>query len=165
MGLGVTIAGEYYKGLGQGVLNVVNGVQDIAVGTANFAVNTSPAGMLIDVPQLESSDWSRGMLVHESDATHGWSKFIGGESAVTLMTLGAGQALKAARINCFVAGTEVHMDDAIEPPKAADTASLALAATCVPVALAGYAISRRKKKSRQENANDDYFAEYEPELL
>ncbi|HRX77630.1 MAG TPA: hypothetical protein P5307_01150 [Pirellulaceae bacterium] len=85
LGQSAEVAKQFVLGWYQGVLNTVNGVQDIAVGAVNLSISTSMVGVLTDEPQLESPDWSRGGLVHESDAVHGRSKFIGGQSAVTLM--------------------------------------------------------------------------------
>jgi hypothetical protein len=173
---GFTIAGEFFRGMGQDVLNTVNGVQDALIGMANIpaagvnmiAFAEEQLGIInpedsIRIPYISSPDWSRDMVVHESDSVHGWSKFIGGISALTLMTIGAGSAIRA--LDCFVAGTEVHMDDTPEPTEGHRIGDLAIAAACVPVAVAGYSLSRRRKKSQQQNATDDFFADYEPELI
>ncbi len=68
-----------YLGTGQGSLNSVNGVQDIAVDFANLGLYIVGS----DVALL-SPDWSRGLLLAESDRTHEASKFLGGEGTVFL---------------------------------------------------------------------------------
>lgn len=94
------------RGIGQGGLNTVNGVQDAAIGIVNLApiihnhtagnfVNYlgNQAGFDIDVRSgyIPSPDWSRDLIVPSSDYHHGASKFLGGQGAVTLLTLGASQ--------------------------------------------------------------------------
>jgi hypothetical protein len=46
---------------------------------------------------LPSPDWSRDLVIDESDRSHWWSKFLGGEGLVTLATLGVGELAEAAR--------------------------------------------------------------------
>ena len=112
----------------QGALNIVNGVQDVGVGILNMSSFLS--NPVMHVP-IESWDWSRGIVTAESgtqggwDDTHGWSKFIGGEAAVSLMTGGVSKLATAAteagncanRLSrwvlggCFVAGTLVTLSD------------------------------------------------------
>ena len=90
-----TVTGAFFAGLGQGVMNILNGAQDSVIGLVNLGIWLSPGGQLasalghpINIP---SPDWSNGLVVQESDGVHGWSKLIGGESLITLITLGAGQ--------------------------------------------------------------------------
>jgi len=64
------------------------------------------------------------------------------------------------RPNCFVAGTEVHMDETLGPVEESGIGDLAIAAACIPVAVAGYSLSRSKKKRPHENNIDDIFATY-----
>jgi hypothetical protein len=83
----------------QGTLNIVNGIQDVGVGILNLSSFLS--NPVMHVP-IESWDWSRGVATVESgtpggwDDTHGWSKFIGGESAVSLITVGVSKLATAA---------------------------------------------------------------------
>ena len=113
----VVLAGTFgfFKGLGQGVCNLVNGVQDAAVGVANLAIaipNTVAGGIdyatgatdpnyQIRVPYISSPDWSRNLVTEEGgtpggwDDSHGWSKFFAGEGTVSLLTGGASKAASA----------------------------------------------------------------------
>jgi hypothetical protein len=101
------------KGLGQGVCNVANGVQDIAIGAANLpgaAVNgiawtEEQVGILnpkdrLRVPRIPSPDWSRGLVTHEGGSgwgdTHNISKFAGGTGVTAgLSACRAGQLARA----------------------------------------------------------------------
>ena len=113
----VVLAGTFgfFKGLGQGVCNLVNGVQDAAVGVANLAIaipNTVAGGIdyatgatdphyQMRIPYIPSPDWSRNLVTEESgtpggwDDSHGWSKFFAGEGAMALLTGGASKAASA----------------------------------------------------------------------
>ena len=113
----VVLAGTFgfFKGLGQGVCNLVNGVQDAAVGVANLAKaipNTVAGGIdyatgatdpnyQIRVPYISSPDWSRNLVTEEGgtpggwDDSHGWSKFFAGEGTMSLLTGGASKAASA----------------------------------------------------------------------
>ena len=129
------------KGVGQGACNLVNGVQDAAVGVANLAiaVPNTIAGSIdyvtgatdphyqIRVPYITSRDWSRNLITEEGgtaggwDDSHGWSKWLAGEGAMSLLTAGASKAAsvvdeagqcanwlaKFVNGGCFVAGTFV----------------------------------------------------------
>ena len=115
---GVTSAG--FKGVAQGACNIVNGVQDAAVGVVNVA---------IAVPN--GPDWSRNLITEEGgtpggwDDMHGWSKFAGGEGVMSLITGGASKAAsvvddagrcanwltKFVHGGCFVAGTKVTVSE------------------------------------------------------
>jgi len=129
------------KGVGQGACNLVNGVQDSAVGVANLAiaVPNTIAGTIdyafgvtdphyqIRVPYITSPDWSRNLITEEGgtaggwDDSHGWSKWLAGEGAMSLLTAGASKAAsvvdeagqcanwlaKFVKGGCFVAGTLV----------------------------------------------------------
>jgi hypothetical protein len=107
---GVTSAG--FKGVAQGACNIVNGVQDAAVGVVNVAIAV-PNGIAsgidyvtgvtdphyqIRVPYVHSPDWSRNLITEEGgtpggwDDMHGWSKFAGGEGVMSLITGGASKA-------------------------------------------------------------------------
>lgn len=131
----------FFMGLAQGGVNLVNGVQDAAVGVANtpaLLANSVAGGIdyvsgntdehnQIRIPYIPSPDWSRDLIVHEGgtpggwDDMHGWSKFAGGEGAMSLLTGGMSKAASAVDdagncanwfakfVNggCFVAGTPV----------------------------------------------------------
>jgi hypothetical protein len=104
------------KGAGQGVLNTVNGLQDMVVSVLNIpatAINgiayvEEKTGILnsedsIYVPYIPSPDWSRNLITEEygeagswSD-THGWSKFIGSDAAATLATIGASKVISLGK--------------------------------------------------------------------
>lgn len=81
-------------GTAQGLLNTVNGVQDIAVSTANLGMGIwNFSGALICDKELEyivSPDWSKDLAVKESQTAHNISKFLGSQGLVTVMTAGAG---------------------------------------------------------------------------
>jgi RHS repeat-associated protein len=110
-GLAWNVVGAGLKGTGQGVLNIVNGLQDVVIGIANVpgaAVNgiawlEEKAGILnpndpLRVPSIPSPDWSRGMLTDEGGTglcdTHNWSKFAG----ATGVTAGLGAWSRAAQL-------------------------------------------------------------------
>ena len=92
----VSIIAEGLKGLGQGVLNTFNGIQDIAVGAANLGLIQANGGIWVlnqlgaDLAyvSIPSPEWARGMLVHEGgtpgelDDMHGWSKWLGANGAL-----------------------------------------------------------------------------------
>ncbi|MEN6384742.1 MAG: RHS repeat-associated core domain-containing protein, partial [Phycisphaerales bacterium] len=90
-------------GTAQGLLNTVNGVQDAAVSTMNLATGIwNSSGALIYDKQLgytPSPDWSRDLIVHESENAHDASKFLGGNGLITVVTAGtgSGQAAKSAQ--------------------------------------------------------------------
>jgi hypothetical protein len=91
-------------GLLQGTLNTLNGAQDSIIGMLNLGIQYGPFGAVvrdlrafgIDLT-LPSPDWSRDLVIDESDRSHWWSKFLGGEGLVTLATLGVGELAEAAR--------------------------------------------------------------------
>ncbi|MDZ4820273.1 MAG: RHS repeat-associated core domain-containing protein, partial [Planctomycetota bacterium] len=90
----MVVVGEFYRGAGQGVLNVANGVQDAGIGVLNLpaaAHNLASWSIGTDIraPYIPSPDWSRDMIVEEE--YHETSKFFGGQGALTLVTLGASQ--------------------------------------------------------------------------
>ncbi|MEN1681434.1 MAG: hypothetical protein AAGJ46_17780 [Planctomycetota bacterium] len=96
------VLASFGLGLLQGVANTINGAQEAAVDTVNFlggvAEAAVPGSQYLEqalgtdlTPDLpDPGDWSRGMFVHESDAVHGWSKFLGGEATLELITGGLG---------------------------------------------------------------------------
>jgi hypothetical protein len=105
----------FFMGLAQGGVNLVNGVQDAAVGVANLPIHATNAladgvdytfgtydeNNRIRIPTIPSPDWSRDLIVHEGgtpggwDDMHGWSKFAGGEGVMTLLTAGMSKAASA----------------------------------------------------------------------
>jgi hypothetical protein len=105
----------FVMGLAQGGVNLVNGVQDAAIGIANtpallansvaggidYATGNTDAHNQIRIPYIPSPDWSRDLIVHEGgtpggwDDMHGWSKFAGGEGVMTLLTAGMSRAASA----------------------------------------------------------------------
>jgi hypothetical protein len=75
---------SYERGIGQGVLNTINGLQDSAIGILNTAIHAGPGGTLLDVAEIfgattrfKSPDWSKGLLGSESEFAHKASKFLG----------------------------------------------------------------------------------------
>jgi RHS repeat-associated protein len=88
----IGIADAAAAGLQQGIVNVFNGVQDAAIGLLNLGIMASPTGLALMAagksPFIPSPDWSAGLFVEESERAHWWSKFIGGQGAMTLLTLG-----------------------------------------------------------------------------
>ena len=92
----ILIAGD--MGVVQGGANTLNGIQDAAIGTGNLigkGINMA-AGHTV-VVERASPDWSRGLVVAESDAAHNASKFLGGNGVITLATGGAGALGTGAR--------------------------------------------------------------------
>jgi hypothetical protein len=81
---------EATEGLGQGGVNIINGLQDSIIGLANI-----PAGFVngiswleekmgildetkpVRVPYILSPDWSKGLIFDEGDSSHNASKVIG----------------------------------------------------------------------------------------
>ena len=86
----------YTCGLCQGGLNIVNGTQDCVIGIGNLpSLGGNAACWAVGsdrrCPYIPSPDWSRNVCVYEPGWCHGASKFIGGQSAFTLCTLGTSQ--------------------------------------------------------------------------
>jgi len=83
------------NGLNQGVVNILNGFQDAVIGLVNLGLWASPTGQIASALgysiTIPSPDWSNGMFVQESESCHFWSKLIGGEGLMTLVTLGVGE--------------------------------------------------------------------------
>ncbi|MEZ6124478.1 MAG: hypothetical protein R3C49_15070 [Planctomycetaceae bacterium] len=86
-------------------MNVVNGVTDIGISILNLpaAMTNGIAsveeylGILPDgsirVPYIPAPDWSYGLIVQEDQASHDWSKWLGGNGVVILGTLALGAAM------------------------------------------------------------------------
>ena len=93
--------GGYYVGLGQGVLNTVNGVQNAVIAIPNLVpmVYNVTAGNLgaPTMGYIPSPDWSANVLVQD-DPYHNVSVFLGGQGAFTLITLGLSQVGQAGQL-------------------------------------------------------------------
>ncbi len=88
------------EGLAQGALNIVNGLQDSAIGTVNLAIHTSPIYLGYrtlggDPFSIASPDWSRSLVMEESDFGHNFSK-ISGALGVELLAGSKGAGLFGA---------------------------------------------------------------------
>lgn len=97
-----TIPGAILRGIAQGNANILNGFQDVGIGLINVGLQTGVAGQLaraagFPIPKIPSPDWSKGLFIAESDGTHWWSKFIGGESLFALTTMGIGELANFGR--------------------------------------------------------------------
>uniref|UniRef100_UPI0036F2CDB1 RHS repeat-associated core domain-containing protein n=1 Tax=Tautonia marina TaxID=2653855 RepID=UPI0036F2CDB1 len=89
----------------QGVANLANGVTDVAAETGNMLIDHSVPGRHIisrwvpcvgyDIP---SPDWSRDLIVHESETCHNISKFSGGTGLTFLVSAPNGVRSVAGRI-------------------------------------------------------------------
>ncbi len=69
-----------HMGAVQGGANIINGVQDAAIGTGNLivkGVNTVAGYRVMD--EGASPDWSRNLVVPEDETAHNVSKFVGGQ--------------------------------------------------------------------------------------
>jgi hypothetical protein len=70
-----TITDAFLHGLGQGGLNLLQVLQDVAIGTANLAIAGSNPIMMSDFiingPMISSPDWAQG---DQSDFEYAWSK-------------------------------------------------------------------------------------------
>ncbi|MFN5465837.1 MAG: hypothetical protein ACK40D_14530 [Cyanobacteriota bacterium] len=89
------------QGLVQGVANVGNGLQDAIIGVANLpaAVYNVTAGNLGGgtIGYIPSPDWSKDLVIM-NDPTHELSKFVGGQGAFMLCTMGASSLGSAAKV-------------------------------------------------------------------
>ncbi len=75
----------FVEGAAQGFFNVVNGIQDAIIGTANLAIKAElatlgPVGLEFN-PSIPSPDWSYGLIYNEPPTQHAVSKFLGGIGA------------------------------------------------------------------------------------
>ncbi len=102
-------------GLGQGAVNIANGVQDTVIGVANIpaaAVNgiawtEEQLGILdgddpIRVPYIPSPDWSKDLIVEEDDFSHGVSKFSGAAGVEILTSVWIAKIAKAHRVTGLI---------------------------------------------------------------
>ncbi len=90
-GLYLEVPMAFFAGMGQGGLNIGNGITDAAIGIGNLgiALPNSIAGGIdyltgnnlphnqIRIPYIPRPDWSRDLITYETDSDHGWSKFGG----------------------------------------------------------------------------------------
>ncbi len=104
--------GGFFAGLGQGVLNTLNGLQDDAI---NMVIHdpidklNNTVGLIPGVPQiprLESPDWSNGRLTDEDPRLHPLSKKAGAFGVEMLATLGAGAVAGEAKAATIVGEAE-----------------------------------------------------------
>jgi RHS repeat-associated protein len=113
-----SIWGQFKGGLLQGAANIGNGLQDAGAGILNFNIAFynfiffAPEPLtdrimqsmgytpyqLETIPYVPSPDWSRDLVVAESDVCHGVSKFVGAEGVITLATLGTGEMRHAGTL-------------------------------------------------------------------
>lgn len=96
--------GGYYVGLGQGVLNTANGLQNAVIAIPNLVptVWNVTAGN-VGAPTMgyiPSPDWSANVLV-QNDPYHNLGMFLGGQGAFTLITLGLSQVGQASQLTHF----------------------------------------------------------------
>ncbi len=95
-------------GVNQGKLNIVNGLQDTVVGLGNIAIGIpnvtasgiyrlrgTPKSQQMLIPYIPSPDWSKDLIVHESDACHGASKITGAAGVEILTGTWVAKAAKA----------------------------------------------------------------------
>lgn len=125
-------------GLGQGAVNIANGLQDTVIGVANIpaaAVNgiawtEEQLGILdaddpIRVPYIPSPDWSKDLIVEEDDFSHGVSKFSGAAGVEILTGVWIAKIAKAHRVTGLIddlveAGVKVTPDDVLKIAKRSD---------------------------------------------
>ena len=119
-------------GVIQGAANAVNGVQDAAIGTGNLiGKGVNALAGYTAVEERASPDWSRGLVVAESDTTHAVSKFLGGNGVITLATAGLGSATSAGTTGVQAVKIIVQADGTLA---AAATTTVAIPATAAGVA-------------------------------
>ena len=95
-------------GLVQGGANLVNGLQDTVIGLGNLVIgipnatasgvywlNGTDATQQMKIPYIHSPDWSKGLVVDESDTCHGISKFSGAAGVEILSGAWIAKASKA----------------------------------------------------------------------
>ena len=88
---------EFIKGGAQGVLNTANGLTDAGIGTTNLMIQGTlgaPGQIFQRVTGIDltipSPDFSKGVIVQETEFAHNVSKFLGGEGVIILATFGLG---------------------------------------------------------------------------
>lgn len=96
-----TYVGAFLSGGAQGAVNIVNGVQDAVIGVGNLpaTVYNVTAGNLGGgtIGYIPSPDWSKD-LIYVGEPTHGVSKFVGGQGAFLLLTMGASSLGSASEV-------------------------------------------------------------------
>jgi Pretoxin HINT domain len=103
--------GGFGLGLGQGLLNILNGLTDDAINLLiNAPINNfnSTVGLIPgvpDIPNVEPPDWSNGAITDEDPALHDLSKKLGAWGVETLAML------KLFGGGCFAAGTPILTPD------------------------------------------------------
>ena len=80
----------------QGALNVVNGLQDVAITMANQQPQIMPGVPIPFAPHLNipSPDWSKDLAVPEGQSIHDWEKWVGGNAAAFLISHKIGQMIE-----------------------------------------------------------------------
>lgn len=103
-----------FAGIGQGTINIINGLQDTVIGVANLpaagvngiAYLEEKVGILdpkdvLRAPYIPSPDWSRDKITHEGGEgwtdTHNWSKFTGAAGVEFLTGTAIVKIVKARR--------------------------------------------------------------------
>jgi RHS repeat-associated protein len=94
----------FTEGAAQGGLNVLNGITDAFIGIVNLSLMVNPTARALNYfgvdTTIEAPDWSYGLIYDENTTEHAVSKFLGGEGAITLASLGLGALITR--------GSEVH---------------------------------------------------------
>jgi hypothetical protein len=98
-----SVIGSFGLGILQGFANIINGIQDIVIGIINLGIASqnvqwyflSGSYFSALIPYISSPDWSRGIFTEEESNlfglgdywgdSHGWSKFIGSDSAIVII--------------------------------------------------------------------------------
>jgi hypothetical protein len=110
----------------QGLLNAVNGVQDIGVAILNLPARIIKGIKGDDDPDkwmIHSSDWSRGLIPGVVDTSHDTGKMIGGQGLFLLGTLGLGAWLQAgAKAGQVTTATKILQGTNVAVSAAAATA-------------------------------------------
>lgn len=114
-----TYTGAVVSGVGQGALNIVNGLQDAVIAIPNIvpAVYNVTAGNLgaPTMGYIISPDWSKDLIV-ANDPLHGTSKFVGGQGAFVLLTIGAsslGSATELTHLTSAEAAAAIQAEGVI----------------------------------------------------
>jgi len=84
-------------------------LQDAVIGVVNLPASTCNL-FGADIYEIPSPDWSEGLLMDEDPFQHQVSKFMGGQSAYFLITVGAGNAMQAAKACKVTPGTQCADD-------------------------------------------------------
>ena len=110
------------QGAIQGGANIANGIQDSVIGIINVPIMFTKT-FFEEVELISSPDWSRNLIVQEGGKegtwsdSHGWSKFIGGEGAMTLLTFCAGNLRHVSKPTALYHYTNPSAKLAIEQSK------------------------------------------------